>query len=243
MSNLTPSSVLEFNIPGTSTHYIDLKNTRLHIKLQLVNKDSEKISETVKACLINLPSQTLWSQVDVTLQQQTINTVGTNHAYKALIDVLLNTTDSEKTCLLQGEGYYKDDADGIDSTDTGSGNNSGLYYRNLLTKNGQIADLEGVIRADICQQERYVLDGVQVNFKFWHAKDAFRIISDNAIPGIQVKLVDAYLRVCSIKVLPNVLIATSEVLKTKNAIYPFKRSVIKTFSLQQGQYSFNADDI
>ena len=110
VSNLTPSSVLEFNIPGTSTHYIDLKNTRLHIKLQLVDKDGEKISETVKACLINLPSQTSWSQVDVTLQQQTIKTVGTNHAYKALIDVLLNTTDSEKTCLLQGEGYYKDDA-------------------------------------------------------------------------------------------------------------------------------------
>ena len=208
-----------------------------------MDKDGGKILETDKAALINLPCQTLWSQVDVTLQQQTINTVGTNHPYKALIDVLLNTTDSEKSCVLQGEGYYKDKVSGMDSADPAIGQNSGLYYRNLLTKNGKIADLEGVIRTDICQQERYLLDGVQVNFKLWHAKNAFRIISDNANSGIQVKLVDAYLRVCSIKVLPNVLIATSEVLKSRNAIYPFKRSVIKAFSLQQGKYSFNADDI
>ena len=55
VSQLTSSSVIEFNIPGNSINYIDLRNTRLHLKVQIVDKDGDPISDDIKVTLINLP--------------------------------------------------------------------------------------------------------------------------------------------------------------------------------------------
>ena len=145
--------------------------------------------------------------------------------------------------VLQGHLHYKDTAKYMDELDPASAKNAELYNRNLATQNRKPAELEGVLFTDICQQQRYILDGVQINLEFWQSKDAFRILSDDITNSLQVKVVDAVLKVCTVRVTPNVLIAISEVLKIKNALYPYKRSVIKSFSIPEGQYSFNVDDI
>ena len=96
-------------------------------------------------------------------------------------------------------------------------------------------DMEGQIYMDICQQERYVLNGVQINFKFWPSRDSFCLMSgDNKRYRVEV---------CYVKLNPAVLLAHNETLQKQEALYPYKKSDVKCFGVPQGQYSVSIDDI
>ena len=69
--------------------------------------------------------------------------------------------------------FYKDTASYMDSTDPPAGKNTGLYNRNVYTEGGKVADLQGPLYLDICQQERLILYGVQVNVRMWLIKIHF----------------------------------------------------------------------
>ena len=243
VSQITPGSAIEFNIPGTSTSYLDLKRSRLHIKVQIVNSDGRPIDLTSKAALVNLPLHSLWSQVDLSLQQQVVSSLGTNYPYKAYLDALLGTSASEKKCALQTQMFYKDTASYMDSTDPPAGKNTGLYYRNVYTEGGKVADLQGPLYLDICQQDRFILDGVQVNFRMWPNQDSFRLMSGSENANEKVIILDAVLKVCTVKLTPGVQIAHADVLKNTTALYPLEHSVIKTYSIPSGQYALSVDDI
>ncbi|KAK3105644.1 hypothetical protein FSP39_002524 [Pinctada imbricata] len=59
----------------------------------------------------------------------------------------------------------------------------------------------------------------------------------------KVNLKDAYLKICTVKLNPGVLLGHNEAIQKMPACYPFMKSIIKTFSLSPGHYAFNADDL
>ena len=187
----------------------------------------------------------MWSQVDLSIQQQVISSVGTNYAYRAYIDTLLGYSESSKNTQLQSQLYFKDNSGHMDDADPKTGFNLGLGRRWLYTNNGQIVDLEGPILTDISLQNRYLLNGVQVTLKLWPQKELFRLmgVESDTSKGFKVELVDAVLKVCTVKVSPGVQIGHAEALKISPALYPFEKSTIKTFSIPRGYYDMNIDDI
>ena len=78
-NQITGSSVIDFNIPAQSSTYVDLKNSVLNVKLRLTNGDGTPLTDGMVARLINLPLQTIFNQVDVTLQQTPLSHPGTNY--------------------------------------------------------------------------------------------------------------------------------------------------------------------
>ena len=110
ISQITADSVVEFNIPGSSTNYINLGESGLHIKLRLRKKDGTLVGTADKVALVNIPQQALWTQVDLSLQQQVISSVGTNYPYTVYLDILLNKSRLAKETQLQSQLYYKDNA-------------------------------------------------------------------------------------------------------------------------------------
>jgi hypothetical protein len=48
---------------------------------------------------------------------------------------------------------------------------------------------------------------------------------------------------CTVTLNPDVLLAHGSVLEKNNALYPIRRSTIKSFSMAEGSFNFNADDI
>lgn len=130
----------------------------------------------------------------------------------------------------------------MDDADCKTGGNSGLFERYLLTTHGAIVDMEGEIYMDICQQERYVLNGVQINFKFWPSRDSFCLMSDNN-KHYRVEVTEALLKVCYVKLNPVVLLAHNDTLQKQEALYPYKKSDVKCFGVPQGQYGASIDDI
>ena len=245
VSQISSDSALEFNIPGNSMNYLSLKETRLAMQIRLLQSDNKAVSTNDKVALTNLPLHSMWSQVDLSIQQQVISSVGTNYAYRAYIDTLLGYSESSKNTQLQSQLYFKDNSGHMDDADPKTGFNLGLGRRWLYTNNGQIVDLEGPILTDISLQNRYLLNGVQVTLKLWPQKELFRLmgVESDTSKGFKVELVDAVLKVCTVKVSPGVQIGHAEALKISPALYPFEKSTIKTFSIPRGYYDMNIDDI
>lgn len=70
VSQLTSDGAVEFNIAGNSISYLDLKRTRLHLKVRILTENGTAVAQEDDVALTNLPLQAMWSQVDVALQQQ-----------------------------------------------------------------------------------------------------------------------------------------------------------------------------
>jgi hypothetical protein len=61
---------LEFYIPGTPKHYIDLSRTLLYLKVQILKKDGTRVDPETKIAPVNLTAHTLFNQVDVLLNEK-----------------------------------------------------------------------------------------------------------------------------------------------------------------------------
>ena len=240
VNQLTDGAALEFNIPATSTTYVDLKNIRLHVKVKITkHDDSVTSSETDKVGPVNAPLHSLFSQVDLNIQQRPVSEVGPHYPYKAYLDTLFNTVMTEE---LDAQLFFEDESDGINDTDPNGGNN-GLFLRTKFLQDSVIADLTGNLKLDLCQQDRLLLNGVPVNLKFWQTTDAFRLCAKAGSENYKLKIVNAYLEVANVRVNPGVLLGHAEALKKGPALYPYSKSVVKTYAIASGQYSFTQDDV
>lgn len=80
INQLTEGAAIEFNVPGTSMTYIDLKNLLLRVKLKIVKADGYDLEAGDRVGLMNNALHSIFSQVDVNAQQQPTSEVGANYA-------------------------------------------------------------------------------------------------------------------------------------------------------------------
>ena len=239
---ISHGSSIEFNIPGSGMEYIDLSKTRLRVKVRILKASSgEPVTAADKVTLVNLPLQSLWRQVDVSLQQIVVTpTISTCYPYKALMDVLLNNSEDRTDSELQSQLFYKDTAGFMDNTDPEQGMNLGLVERHAWTQNGNDVDLEGPLYVDIMRQKRLLLNGVQVNIVLYPSPNPFALMAVG--DDYRYDITDAVLKVCMVKVNSGVLVGHNEALKVSDAIYPFMRTDMKSYSIPSGLYTWSIDD-
>ena len=219
---------LEFNIPATSMQYIDLKETRLRLKLKVVNRDGTDLKDEDKVVLSNLALHALWSQVDFLIQQQNLtSTVGTNYSFKAFLDMLLFQS-REKSRELEGQLYF--------------GDSTSKTIRQISTAESSEIDLEGPLYIDLCQQNQFLLNGLDLKIKFWPNTESFYLQSDKEDADYKVKILDASLKLRLVNVNEGIIMGHGEVLKSNPAIYSYARTDIKTFNIAQGSYDFVMDN-
>ena len=254
VGQLNSDGALEFNVSGNSTKYIDLKNTRLKIKFRIVlangktvpsmSPDGNKpVPDIAKVGPANLFLQSMWRQVDVSVQQQLISpNISTNYPYKAYLETVLDYGWAAKDSQLQSQLYCKDTGK-ADSADPVDGSNMGLMFRSNLTDGSKTIDVEGPVHTDICQQDRYMLNGVQVNFKFWPSSNPFKLMSPNTAATYKVDIQEAVLKVCMVELAPDVVLAHTETLKHGPAKYFYDRTDMRAHAVAQGQYSCCLEDI
>ena len=247
---LNSEGAIEFHVPGNGSKYMDLKNTKLKIKAKIVKADGTNlpsstvtegtpIPEASKVGPVNLFLQSLWRQIDVSLQQQIISPeVASRHPYKAYIETVLGFGDDPKESQL----YYKDLGDPCNN-DPISGTNSGLLMRTTFTEKSKTVEMEGPIMNDICQQDRYLLDGVALNVKLWPSSNEFRLMSSNASADYKVKIEEAVLKVCMIDVSPEIKSAHANTIKRGPALYYYDRTDVKAYAIAKGQYGITVEDM
>ena len=91
--------------------YIDLKNLLLSVRVKIVKADGSDLVEEDRVALANNSLHTIFSQVDVNVQQQPTSEVGANYAYKAYLDtcwsVVASTTWNASCFSRIGAGTVK----------------------------------------------------------------------------------------------------------------------------------------
>ena len=251
---ISENGIIEFNIPGTSMDYINLAKSRIHISYVITGPDGEKIKDerdingvptatSDQVGPVNFTLHSFFRQIDLSLNQNIVSAdVGVNYPYKAMIDLLLQSNSDMLNSQAQAAFYFKD-LPGYFDVVTYLGGNTGFSERSRASKDGEEAHMEGVLYSDFAVgQNRAILNGVPINFKFFQSTDPFRLLRHGS-KAYKLKITDAILKVCHITLDPKMIVAHDEALKIGPALYPFWRSDIKSFTVAGGSLSFMTDNI
>ncbi|GBM69441.1 hypothetical protein AVEN_165463-1 [Araneus ventricosus] len=88
-ANIRDGNPIEFSISGSEENYIDLSATQLHVKVKIL-KYNAKLGETEKVAPMNLVLHSLFSQVDVSLNDRLISSSSNLYPFRSYIETFLN---------------------------------------------------------------------------------------------------------------------------------------------------------
>jgi hypothetical protein len=202
-----------------------------------LTKEQIAAEEQKKVCPTNLLLSSMFCQCDLSLQQKIISpTVGNNYGYKGMIDCLVNESSApNENTRLATQMYKKEGFPGDINK------NLFLSFTNLYA-DGRIMCLQGPLRCDLCELDRFIPSGVDIRIKLYQAPDMFRV-NTGGIEGVTLKLMDATLKVCHIKLTPEEIVRQDERMKKQPIVYDYFRSDVKAFQLASGSYTTQLENI
>ena len=237
---LTPSAPIEFIIRGSGEEYLDLSNTLLHIRAKITKNDGGILDDDANAVPVNYWLHSLFSQVDITLNDTLITPSQNTYPYRAYMETVLNYGRDAKKGHLTAALFYQDTPGYVD---TFSGNaNQGLAVRRDFSSKSKVIDMHGRLHTDITAQERYMLNGVDVKIRLTPSKHAFNQLGDGVDNTLSV-ITHASLFVRKVKCNPAISLSHAKVMEKTTAKYPLNRVVTKVFSIPRGQMSAVEDNL
>jgi len=101
----------------------------------------------------------------------------------------------------------------------------------------------GQIHCDIFQQNRLLLNLIDLKIKMTPSKPTFCLMSSNENGDYKVVLDHASLFIRKVKVSPGVSLGHAKALEKSTAKYPINRVLCKTYSVSKGSWSFMQDNV
>lgn len=243
-SQLSGNAPIEFNIAAqNSLEYIDLKRSRLYVKARIKHANGDSLKPTEYVGPINNFLHSMFSQVDVTVQNKLITSTTTHYPYKAMIQNMLSYGTDAKQSQLTTQLYLKDKTGHYDDSDVQNGSNASLYARSIYFSQSQTCDMEGPLLHDLFNLDRYMLNSLAINVKLYRSRPEFCLMTSETTPNFEVVIEDIALKVCKLQVIPSIITAHAEKLKTTNAKYPFTRTEVRLISIATGSLSFNYNNL
>ena len=243
LANITDGGPLEFNISGSGEEYLDLNSSYLHVTAKIVKADGTALPEKEPVAPVNLFLHSLFSQVDVSLNERNISSASNTYPYRAYIETLLNYGEDAKKSLLTCEAFCKDNNVSNTNPLAEVDGNEGLKQRYRWTAQSQTLDMIGRLHCDIFQQNRLMLNLVDVKVKLIRSKPEFCLLSSTEDAKYKVVLNHASLFIRKTKVSPGVILGHAKALEKTTAKYAIERVLCKTYSVSKGSWSFMQDNV
>lgn len=241
LANVFDGGPVEFNISGSGEEYLDLSQTQLYVKAKIVKEDGKPISAECKVGPVNLLLHSMFSQVDISLNERLVSSSNNTYPYRAMIEKLLNHGFDTKTSQLSSEMFYKDTAGRMNVYDTAAAEpNDGFNERAKMFQLGESVDMIGRLHLDMFHQERLLLNMVDVKIKLIRSKPEFCLLGDGKY---KLSLENTSLFVRKIRVSAGVILGHAKSLEKTTAKYPINRVLCKAYSIPAGNMSFVQDNI
>ena len=191
--------------------------------------------------------------------QKLVSPVNNAYPYRAYLESLLKNGPDAKSSHLTTSLWVNDVAGEMDQA-PGSEKNQGLIKRQKYLQEGKTVDLIGHLRCDVFNQDKLLLNGVEVRLRFIRSKDTFCLMDASEV-NYSVHINEATLLVRRIKVSPTVLIAHANTLAspppakypitrvvtitrvTTTAKYPITRVEVKSFTIHSGIIDENLENV
>lgn len=242
ISAIQEGAPVEFNISGNSLEYIDLSSSHLYVKVKILKSDDKPLPDKEPVAPVNLFLHALFQQVDICLNERSISASNSMYPFRAYIETLLNYGEDAKKSLLTSECFYKDtNLDTVNPLAL-TNVNDGLRKRYELTSQSQTLDMIGQLHCDIFQQNRLLLNLVDLKIKLFRSKPEFCLVSSNDAGEYKVVLEHASLFIRKVKVSSGVSLGHAKALEKSNAKYPIDRVVLKSYTVSAGSRSFLQDN-
>nr|XP_054768401.1 uncharacterized protein F54H12.2-like [Lytechinus pictus] len=245
LTNISDSTPIQFHLQGSTEEYTDLSQSLLHVQAKVVNGDGTALNQDAQVGPTNMFLHSLFSDVDLMLNDRLVTPSTNTYAYRAALETLLTYGPEAKESQLTSALFYKDTPGHMDdgnplSVDAG---NQGLKERYRFIRGSNTVDMVGLLHLDMVFQDRLLLGGVDIKLKLNRSKNSFSLMSaaDNA--DYKVLITSASLHVRRVKLSPEAALLHAKTLETQTAKYPIRRAEVKTFSIPRGNLSFTRESL
>jgi hypothetical protein len=124
LATATLANPIEFYIPASTEEYLDLKNSRLHVTCKIVRNTGQNIVAADIVAPVNDLFNSLWSNIELFLNDRLISHSNNTHGYTSVISHLIHDSEeslhSERSMRLM----YKDTAGAMDSIEANKANHN-----------------------------------------------------------------------------------------------------------------------
>lgn len=106
---------IEIVVSGSGAEYIDFKRSKLYVKARILKADGSTMAANEKTSIVNLPLQSMFSQMDVYLNNKLVSFNTNNYPWKAYLKTILFSGKDELYSQKQSELFYKDEGNITDA--------------------------------------------------------------------------------------------------------------------------------
>ena len=210
--------------------YTDFDDIYLYIKFSY---EVTGVGANDKVCPVNNLLHSMFSKVDLTLQDKSVTSSSQHYAYKSYLEKLLGYGESAKKTYARTSGWLRDsDFSKPDPT------------RAEAMKEKTVIELIDRLHIDLCCQERVMLNGVQIKISLQANRPSFYFQATSKDTVIsKVKFEHVALFVKHIEVSEMQASEHRAQLLKGPALYPISRNEIRQFVLSKGEQNRSLDNV
>ena len=218
INNIAAGGHIEFSI-SKCQEYIDLSQTYLYLNTKITKANGSAFVKDAKdsdVTFVNNAMHSLFSDIILTLNNEKINvSPENNYPYKAIMPLLIGCNEQTLRGIMLHSGFIKDEAGKMDDV-----TNSAIFKRKEWTTGGANKEFFGKLSIDLFQQQRYLLNGIDMKLKLKRIKNDFSLFHvGNEKPRVVIE--QAILYVCKCTINPQIEMEHAFGLsKQINAQYP-----------------------
>lgn len=261
----SPQRVL-FHYPNVGTDFIDLARTQLYMKLRILEEDSDgtftELKDTDYALPIDLIMQTMWQNVVIKLNGQIVSSSNNTYAYKSFFEYLLSSSDESKkyqASLMGGSPdtrYFNQTHPNKPPVNDGlvtryrwfkKLDRSGTSVRSEDAENLGSVEFIGKLFADICNQQKYLLNEVAIEISLIPNNDPFRLMVHGEKKA-RLHIDDVNLQICHVALQPALKMQIDKILDPRSGqampcIYPMGRVSVTPIQIPKDSYQMMKTDL
>jgi hypothetical protein len=245
IATISQGTPIEFSITGAGQDYLDLSNTQLYVRAAIVRANNDPTDAGDHVGPINLFLHSLFSEVDITLNDTLVTSSNNTYAYRSYLETILSYGDAAKASQLTSALFYKDTAPHMEDANPHDDNllNVGFKKRSALTDEGRVVDMIGGIHSDLFFQERFLPNDINIKIRLVRNKDPFCLMSATQGAAYKVKILECKLYVRKVKLSPSVFLAHAKALEVGNLKFPIRRAICKTFTVPAGNLDASQESL
>jgi len=245
VATISQGTPIEFSITGAGQDYLDLSSTQLYVRAQIIGVNNDPIAAGLHVGPVNLFLHSLFSEVDITLNDTLVTASNNTYAYRSYLETILSYGGGAKTSQLTSALYYKDIAGHFEDANPhdNEAENDGFKKRSAYVDEGRVVDMLGGIHSDLFFQDRFLPNDINIRVRLVRNKDSFCLMSSVAGATYKVRILECKLYVRKVKLSPSVFLAHAKALERGNVKFPIRRAICKTFTIPRGNLDASQESL
>lgn len=240
LSSLEKASTIEFVSLGHGETYRDLSSIYIRLKVRLVADHNNTKHVDGKVGVVNNLLHSLFRQCAIYLNGKPIAQTDNNYNYRSYFENLFSYGTESADIHLEGSCWVLDSSGEMDNHEEKK--NVGLDKRKLIFQKSNTVELMGRIHGDLFNQPKFLINGVDLRIIFTLEKPEFYIMSAADANTSLIEIQEATLYMNHVTINPNILVAHQAVLSRQNAVYPYKRVEVKSYTVSPGSLTMSIDN-